>query len=122
MSIRLKGWWNVYTEHNSERGDDLFIGTYYGYVDVLAFALADKQRGFWSVGKLIFKKTEPPRKLSLKPKRETVNIEIEDDKWDNCKGSQEIYAAKKIFNRRPVIVESCNLYNAVTLRRKGKKK
>lgn len=111
--------WAVYTSYGaSERdgNDDVHLGNFFGTVDEIALRLADKQRGFWCGGKLLFKRALPV-KHKLGKMRDKVNVEIEGQDWV---GPGSLGKAKRFFKGRPVEVIDCSQYGAMTLVRKKK--
>jgi hypothetical protein len=117
MAFKTCGWWRVQTENpNSERGDRIELGMFYGQIDDVALSLADKQRGFWSEGKLYFRPINKPEiGLPKKVKRKSVNVVLD---MPNVPIGDELPFFKRILKGRPVTVSDCNLYGAVTLTRK----
>jgi hypothetical protein len=104
-----KRWWRVTT---FEGRDDL--GTFFGYVDEIALALADQQRGDWCDGTIKFEPAEKPA-LPKKPKKKTVNVVVDGHDWF---ANSKVSKAAAFFKGRPVAVSECNLYGAVTIARK----
>ncbi len=107
-------YWDVYTgsSGNEHSGDDVFLGTYHGYVDDIALRLANKQSGFWCAGYLTFKKTRDPKKQLPTKIHDRVNVVVHENDWV---GEKNFKKARKFFANRPVRVEECNLYGAVTI-------
>lgn len=108
--MKSLGWWEVRTGDGSENGvDNVLLGTFYGHVDDIALRLAGRQCGWWCDGKLSVKRVSKPKpeKLSTIP-YDAVNVDFDID------GS----VVKKMMRGRPVTVERCGQYGAVTLRRK----
>jgi hypothetical protein len=110
---RLRRRWSVFTSDGaSERSgeDDVHLGDFYGTVDEIALRLANRQRGFWCDGHLLFRPAGPPNPIKLGKLHDRVNIRVEgmDLKHDSKR-------AKTFFKGRPVRVEECNLYGAITL-------
>jgi len=110
------GIWEVSTEGDCEGRSITNLGIYSGYVDEIAFHLADK-----SLYKLRFKKLDNTKKYtkidSYTPKKKEVNIsfDIESKTWDFIKTDDGHKEIKHIFRNRPVTVNKCNYYASVTL-------
>ena len=112
-----KGWWEVRTgaPNDEQSGDSVLLGKFFGYIDDIAFRLADKQCGFWCAGALYFRPCQEP-KLPSKEAKDTVNVVLRTVKWNN--GPDLLEKMQAEFQNRPVEVLDCNLYGTVTLKRK----
>lgn len=112
-----KDWYKVFTGSGGSEysGSDIFLGTFYGYVDEIALKLANKQRGFYCDGHLSFQKTVKPNTDLPKKLHDKVNVVIVGKSWV---ADRELVEATKFFKGRPVTVQDCNQYAAVTIVRK----
>lgn len=103
------GLWRVTTEGDCEGRSVRDLGVHSGYLDEIAFALADKC--YYS---LCFKLVEP---LQLDvPQRSKVNImlDIDSGTWD-MQGSQRINFVANLLKDRDVSVNPCSYYASVEL-------
>ncbi len=103
------GLWRVTTEGDCEGRSVRDLGVHSGYLDEIAFALADKC--YYS---LCFKLVEP---LQLDvPQRSKVNImlDIDSGTWD-MQGGQRINFVANLLKDRDVSVKPCNYYSSVEL-------
>ncbi len=106
------GTFKVTTEGDCEGRTIKDLGTYTGYIDEIAFALADK-----TCYNLCFHKVEP-EKLDMTPKRDTVTISLDIDSgaWDLSNISNEaINYFKNFFKDRDVEVLSTHGYGSCTI-------
>ena len=94
------GTWKVTTEGDVEGRSVRQLGTHTGYIDEIAFGLANSC--FYS---LDFDRVENDH-VDLSPKSKEVNIRIE----MHDKG-----VAEKYFKNRPCFVKKCNYYKSITL-------
>jgi len=97
------GTFRVTTEGDCEGRSVMDLGVYTGYIDEIAFALADK-----CYYTLHFKLVEPTP-LDMTPKKDTVKISLDVDSgtWD-LKGSDAMNYFKKFFaNREVEVVDVC---------------
>lgn len=104
------GTFQVTTEGDCEGRTTRDLGIYTGYIDEIAFALADK-----CYYKLCFTKVEP-KKISMIPKRDKVEISLDINSgiWDlNNTGAMSYF--KELFRERDVEVISVNGYGSCTL-------
>lgn len=104
------GTFQVTTEGDCEGRTTRDLGIYTGYIDEIAFALADK-----CYYKLQFTKVEP-KKISMIPKRDKVEISLDIDSgiWDLDNMSAMRYF-KELFCDRDVEVIQTNGYGSCTL-------
>lgn len=106
------GLFNVTTEGDCEGRTIKDLGTYEGYIDEIAFALAD--RCYYS---LTFHQMNPEEvKLDMTPKRKEVNIELDIDSgtWD-LKVKDRIKYFENLFKDRDVKVSNGNSYAGVKI-------
>lgn len=104
------GTFNVTTEGDCEGRSIKNLGTYTGYIDEIAFALADK-----CCYTLCFKLVEP-ESFDLTPKKDTVNISLDIDSgaWDlNIEDATEYL--KNFFANRDVEVVDVRGYGSCTI-------
>ena len=105
------GVWRVSTEADAEGRGIRDLGVYLGYVDEIAFALADQQ-----LYSLRFTKidTQVPQ---IKNPQASVNVafNIDSGTWD-WDAEQRAKHFKKILRGRNVNVDECPSYAAVTLK------
>ena len=97
------GTWEVSTDGDCEGKSTRELGTHTGYLDDIAFALADK-----AMYGLNFKKVN---KLNLKKQtRKSVHIQldIESGTWKN--EDDRLDFARKMLEGRPVVVTPSNYY------------
>ena len=106
---KAEAFWKVTTEGDCEGRTTRDLGVHFGFLDDIAFALADKC--YYS---LCFKLVEP---LQLDvPQRSKVNImlDIDSGTWD-MQGSQRINFVANLLKDRDVSVTACNYYASVEL-------
>ena len=97
------GVWRVTTEGDCEGRSTCELGTHAGYIDEIAFALADQAMyglNFSKVNKLNLKK---PTRKSVH-----VSLDIESGTWNSEEAILSF--AKKMLNDRPVVVIPSNYY------------
>lgn len=98
------GTFRVTTEGDCEGRSVMDLGVYTGYIDEIAFALADK-----CYYTLHFKSVEPTP-LDMTPKKDTVKISLDIDSgtWD-LKGSDAMNYFKSFFADRDIeVVDAWN--------------
>lgn len=106
------GLFNVTTEGDCEGRSIRDLGTYEGYIDEIAFALADKC--YYS---LEFHQINPEEfKLDMIPKRKEVNIRLNIDSgtWD-LEEKDKIKYFKNLFKDRNIEVSNGNFYANVKI-------
>lgn len=96
------GTWKVTTEGDCEGRSIKKLGTHTGYIDEIAFGLANK-----CAYSLDFDRVENDH-VDLSPKSSEVNVRIE----MHDKGTAERY-----FKNRPCFVKKCTFYKSITLYR-----
>ena len=105
------GTFEVTTEGDCEGRSIRNLGIHTGYIDEIAFALADK-----CYYTLKFQLVEPPTPLDLIPKKDTVRISlgIDSEVWDlNVVDAKEYF--KNFFADRDVEVISACGYGSCTI-------
>lgn len=104
------GTFKVTTEGDCEGRSVRDLGVYTGYIDEIAFALADK-----CYYKLCFTLVEPT-KLDLTPKKDTVEISLNIDSgaWD-FNGADAMEYFKDFFANRDVEVIDTHGYGSCTI-------
>lgn len=106
------GTWLVTTEGDCEGKSTKSLGVHYGYLDEIAFALADKC--FYD---LHFQSVDP-LELNRIPKKSEVSISLPIDSgtWD-LKGSARVKYFVNFFSDRPnVEVKQSNSYAGITIK------
>lgn len=106
------GVFKVTTEGDCEGRTTRDLGTYEGYVDEIAFALADKC--YYS---LEFHKINPEEfKLDMIPKRKSVDIhfDIDSGTWD-LEEKDRVKYFKNLFKDRDVEISNGNCYAGVKI-------
>lgn len=106
------GVFKVTTEGDCEGRSTRDLGTYEGYIDEIAFALADK-----CCYSLEFHKINPKKfKLNMTPKRKSVDIlfDIDSGTWD-LKGKDRIKYFENLFKDRDIEVSNSNSYACVKI-------
>ena len=106
------GVFKVTTEGDCEGRSVRDLGTYEGYIDEIAFALADKC--YYS---LEFHKINPEKlKLDMTPKRKSVDIHLDIDSgtWD-LEGKDRIKYFKDLFKDRDIEISNSNSYAGVKI-------
>lgn len=112
------GVWEVTTEGDCEGRSTKRLGIHEGYIDEIAFALADKV--YYS---LTFKRVNP-KKLDMTPKRDKVSVTLDIDS-----GTWEMTSKERVKHfqhmleragRTKVFVSDNNIYAAVTFSREEK--
>ncbi len=109
------GLWKVTTEGDCEGRSVRDLGIHEGYLDDVAFDLADKTYYY-----LQFTLVEPKKPIpSTKPSPKSVNIvlNIESGTWE-MSGSERVKLISKILSGRPVQVSDGQYYASVTLTKK----
>ena len=105
------GTWTVTTEGDVEGRTTRNLGTFTGFLDEIAFHLADKC--YYS---LQFKPAEDVKVFEPKAHKVCVMLDIESGTWDAKLGSDgRIHYFEKILQKRPVFVESGPYFASVTL-------
>lgn len=108
------GVWSVTTEGDEEGRTTKDLGIHEGYIDEIAFALADK-----AMYRLYFKKGHYPSALDMTPKRKEVAVNLTDvfPQLDVSSSPLRVDNAQKIFNRegRDVKVKESPYYRSITL-------
>ena len=104
----IYGRWSVTTEGDCEGHSVVDLGTHVGYVDDIAFYLAD--RAYYS---LKFKKVEDIDEIRPAWKEVHVHFDIESDTWNNKKETLE--EIKEAFIDRPVGVKESNYFASFVL-------
>ena len=105
------GIWNVTTEGDCEGRTTTQLGIHEGFIDEIAFALADKS-GY----SLTFKQVENV-KLDMTPKKDSVHVQLDIDSgtWSMTKESRNKYATD-MFDRagrsNKVKIENSNYYGS----------
>jgi hypothetical protein len=105
------GTWEVTTEGDCEGRTTTHLGTHTGYLDDIAFALADRQ--YYG---LQFKPVELLNLKKVPPKATQVNVSLSIDTgtWD-LKGEERANAFRQILKGRKTRVSSSKYYACVTL-------
>lgn len=105
------GLWEVTTEGDCEGKTVNYLGIHEGYIDEIAFNLADKC--FYS---LEFKKLNKANLPINKSSRKEVNIllDIRSNTWDMT-DKERVNAFAEIFKDRPVNVKKCDYFASVVL-------
>ena len=106
------GTYKVTTEADCEGRTTRDLGTYTGYIDEIAFALADK-----CYYNLCFHKVEP-EVLDMTPKKDTVTISLDIDSgtWDLKNGNGEaLRFFKNFFADKDLKVVSTSGYGSCTI-------
>lgn len=104
------GTFNVTTEGDCEGKSTRHLGTYTGYIDDIAFALADKC--YYSLCFSLVK----PEDLDMTPKKDSVNIHLDIDSgtWDKSPIELVDYY-KNLFKERKVSIEKGNFSSSVNI-------
>lgn len=111
MNIEAYGTWTVTTEGDCEGRSTRNLGTHTGYLDDIAFALADQ--AYYG---LRFDAVDPAR-LKGRPKTGTkvqVSLDIKTGSWD-MDGKQRVKFFQGILKRRNVHVKEGQYYACVEL-------
>lgn len=111
--IHIEGLWHVTTEGDCEGRSTKDLGTHYGRIDDIAFALGD-QGGY----SLRFDSVDARGWGAANPNRQTVNISlgIESKTWDLAPNDR-LEFFRRLFASSKTTVEECPYYASVTLRR-----
>lgn len=106
------GVFKVTTEGDCEGRSVRDLGTYEGYIDEIAFALADKCYYSLEFHQINLKEF----KLDMIPKRKEVNIRLNTDSrtWD-LEGKDKIKYFKNLFKDRNIEVSDGNFYSSVKI-------
>lgn len=102
------GCWTVTTEADVEGKSSRTLGTFVGYIDDIAFSLADKC--FYS---LEFKPCSPKDYIP-KSKHVHINFGIDSGTWDMSK-EDRVEFFKKVFKDRDVCIREGSYYASVEL-------
>ncbi len=105
--FRIYDTWEVTTQGDEEGLTKRHLGAFTGYVDEIAFHLADKQ--FVS---LYFKRVQP---VSYKENGHTVNISFDKGSLKSVKSEEGFNTIVDAFKGRPASVEKSNRYETITL-------
>lgn len=106
------GLWKVTTEGDCEGRSIRDLGTHEGYIDEIAFALADK-----CCYSLNFRAVDPHKhKPDMTPKRKTVDIQLDfgSGTWD-MKSKDRAIEVSGLMRDRPVTVSESTFYGCVRL-------
>lgn len=111
-SYTVYGTFEVTTEGDCEGKSIRYLGTYTGYIDEIAFALADK-----CYYKLRFHQIYPEDlKHDIKGKEVTISLDIDSGTWD-FKTNEEVFNYfKKFFKGRNVTVKNAGNYGTCVLK------
>lgn len=99
--------WKVCSIQGEEAEQEVYLGTFYGYVDEIAFALADKAG--WSL------RFEPCEPLDMTPKCKKVVVEIADVRHRVDSKEEEVALFKDYLKDRPVAIKASPYYSGVEL-------
>lgn len=99
--------WEVYSVEGEEAERENYLGTFYGYVDEIAFALADK------AGWLL--KFRPCDPLDMTPKCKTVVVAIAGLRHRVDSKEEEVAIFKDYLKDRPVAISAAPYYSGVEL-------
>lgn len=105
--FRIYDTWEVTTQGDEEGHTTRHLGAYTGYVDEIAFHLADKQ--FIS---LFFKRVQP---VSYNQNGHTVSISFDKGSINSVKSEEGFNTIVDAFKGRPASVEKSNRYETITL-------
>jgi hypothetical protein len=110
--IKAFGTWKVTTEGDCEGRTTRDLGTHEGYLDEIAFALAD--RAYYG---LRFSQAKPAKLDTKKPTGVSVpvSLDIETGTWD-LSGSERVKYFKKLLEGSHTIVKPSKYYACVELR------
>ena len=109
---KVYGLWKVTTEGDCEGRSSRDLGTYEGYIDEIAFSLADKC--YYSLN---FRAVSPhEHKPDMTPKRKTVDIQLDigSGTWD-MESKNRAIAVSGLMRDRPVAVSESTFYGCVRL-------
>jgi hypothetical protein len=106
------GGWEVTTEGDVEGKTTKHLGTFIGYVDEIAFHLADK-----ALYGLCFKRIPQSADKVYQPTATSVNIsfDVESKTWDSVKTDSGLMDIEKIFANRPVKITHSNFFASFKL-------
>lgn len=107
------GVWGVKTEANFEGRGTIDLGVYQGYIDEIAFALADKQMYALHFTKFDLKLPIP----KTTPEKVNVVLDVESGLWAKDDDESLVEHFKQMLSTRDVDVETSCIYGAVTLKR-----
>lgn len=105
-----KGFWRVRTEGDVEGRSTRELGVFYGELDEIAFALADKAYYSLNFSKV---NVEIPIPKNLK-KYVSIQLDIESKTWD-LTPLKRVSFFKNMLKDRPVVVEEGNYFASVKL-------
>ena len=103
------GTWRVITEGDVEGRTIQELGTYTGFVDEIAFHLADQV--YYS---LRFIATKEVKKFIPKEKEVNISFDINSGTWD-LTPSERLKFMKEVFHDRPVLVSNGKSFASVLL-------
>ncbi|MNL91004.1 hypothetical protein D3C81_07300 [compost metagenome] len=106
------GVWSVTTEGDCEGRDIKTLGTHEGYIDDIAFKLADKC--YYSLCFSRVEEKEEPLKKEIK--EVNITLAIKSGTWD-FSPEERAKEVAKIFKGRPVTVERGKYYASVLLKK-----
>jgi hypothetical protein len=110
------GKWSVQTEGDCEGKTTRYLGTFEGYLDDIAFALADKC--YYS---LEFTKVEDKKLKRCPVEHVDVNLSIESGTWDmDMTMADRVKFFKDMLQGRDVKVTDGNFYSSVCLHQNDK--
>ena len=106
------GWWHVTTEGDCEGRSVHDLGTHYGYLDDVAFALGGKSYYSLNFSAIDDPLVSPPTQKPVK--QVSVVLDIDSGLWDK-NYPERAEAVREILKDRPVIVKEGNYYASVIL-------
>lgn len=99
--------WKVYSIQGEEAEKAVYLGTFFGYIDELAFALADR------AGRSL--RFEPCGPLNMTPKCKNVVVEIAALRHEADSKEEEVALFKDYLKDRPVAIKAAQYYAGVEL-------
>jgi hypothetical protein len=106
------GWWHVTTEGDYEGRSVHDLGTHYGYLDDIAFALGGKS--YYSLNFSAIDDPLVPPTTQKPVKWVSVVLDIDSGLWDK-NYPERAEAVREILKDRPVVVKEGNYYASVIL-------
>ena len=108
-SLNEKSYWKVSTEGDCEGRSTRDLGVHYGYLDDIAFSLADQ-----SYYALKFSLVNPHIQKPIKRTKVMVSLDIDSETW-NMDSRKRVQFFENILKNRDVIVKESNYYACVEL-------
>ena len=106
---KAEAFWKVTTEGDCEGRTTRDLGVHFGFLDDIAFALADKC--YYS---LCFKLIDPMQMDVPKKNKVNISLDIDSGTWDMSSEARVAFVSK-LLKDRDTMVKDCNYYASVEI-------